>query len=48
MASIAPQNKRPTSRKGVDMTNNGERIFEIACGCFIVVSLATGLFLLLK
>jgi hypothetical protein len=48
MASKAPQTKRLTSRKGVDMTNSGEKIFEIACGCFIVISLATGLFLLFK
>jgi hypothetical protein len=48
MASIAPQNKRLTSRQGVDMTDSGEKIFEIACGCIIVISLATGLFFLLK
>jgi hypothetical protein len=41
-------NKRLTSRKGVDVNTSGEKIFEIACGCFIVISLATGLFLLLK
>jgi hypothetical protein len=47
MASITPQNQRLTSCKGVDMTS-GEKVFEIACGCFIVISLATGLFLLFK
>jgi hypothetical protein len=41
-------NQRLTSCKGVDMTTSGEKIFEIVCACFIVISLATGVFLLIK
>ncbi len=30
------------------MTTSGEKIFDIVCGCFIVISLATAVFLFLK